>query len=488
MGVQLKSINNGHEIVPKKNGYTGKPITETITNGFFTVNRNWTVIYWNKAAEELLGVSANNIMGKNIWNVFVGIIPLNFYVVYHKAFLHDVPVHFTEYWAEKESWFDVVTYHCDDTLSVSFKNSSREQRPDHPTHPRQQLRILNELYRFVTEVTNDCLWEWNFQTKEIFWVDGGHKRSFGYPIENALIPQRFWENKIHPDDRVRVLSGLNSIISTGVATVWEEDYRFQKLNGEYAYVHDRGHFIHEEGLPVKRMIGATQDITKRKVSELNLVQERISRQQEITGAVLAAQEKEREEIGRELHDNLSQVLGATKMYIELAKTDEENRKLCLEKSTAYIVQVIEEIRKISKTLIAPGMIMGLADNINMLLDDMRITHPLIVDFNSKNTIEEDIPEKLKLDIFRIVQEQLNNIVKHSLATHASIHLITRVQKSITLVISDNGKGSDLSVVQKGVGIINIKSRAERNRGTVFINSAPGKGYGIKVIFPLATGN
>src|SRR5688572_9253859 len=104
MEAQLESSNNVHQIIPTKKGYTGKPITETITNGFFTVDRNWTVIYWNQSAEELLGVSSNDIMGKNIWNVFVGILPLNFYIVYQKAFLQDIPAHFTEYWAEMGYW------------------------------------------------------------------------------------------------------------------------------------------------------------------------------------------------------------------------------------------------------------------------------------------------------------------------------------------------------------------------------------------------
>ena len=89
------------------------------------------------------------------------------------------------------AWFDVITYHCDDTLSVSFKSSNHPGHPLLPKNPEQQLKILNELYRFVTEVTNDCLWEWDLQTKEMFWIDGGHKRVFGYQIENALIPKVF---------------------------------------------------------------------------------------------------------------------------------------------------------------------------------------------------------------------------------------------------------------------------------------------------------
>ena len=97
-------------------------------------------------------------------------------------------------------------------MSVSFKSCSR---PADLVSAEQQLKKLNQLYKFVTEVTNDCLWEWDLQKKEIFWIDGGHKRVLGYPIENAIIPQSFWESCIHPNDKERVLAGLNKIISEG---------------------------------------------------------------------------------------------------------------------------------------------------------------------------------------------------------------------------------------------------------------------------------
>ena len=85
------------------------------------------------------------------------------------------------------------------------------------------------------------------------------------------------------------------------------------------------------------MIGATQDITVRKAAEFKLL------------------ENERSEIAQELHDNLNQILGAAKLYIEMAKTDDENREMCLDKSSAFIMEVINEIRKISKTLSTPGI-------------------------------------------------------------------------------------------------------------------------------------
>jgi PAS domain S-box-containing protein len=471
----------------RKNGYFEKPITEIITNGFFTVDQLWTVKYWNKAAEMLLGVPAADIIGKNLWKEFVGVLPVDFYAVYHNAFIEDIPVHFEEYWGEMGTWFDVITYHCDNTLSVSFKSRNS---PIVSIQREKQHKTLSELYRFVTEVTNDCLWEWDLQIREIFWIDGGHKRVFGYPIENALIPQSFWENHLHPADKGRIISRLKQILSEGADSVWEDEYRFQKADGSYAYVHDRAHIIYDSDKVASRMIGATQDITARKAAESNLLEserklanERLTRQKEVTHAVQEAQENERSDIGKELHDNLNQILGAAKLYIEMAKTDDENREMCLEKSSGFIMNVIEEIRRISKTLSTPGMIMGLSDSIKLLLDDLIILHAIKIEFRETGISEEDLDERMQLTLFRIIQEQLNNILKHSKATHAIIDL-SRQENEIILIVSDNGEGCNVLEEEKGMGMVNIKSRAEFYHGSVTIESRPGEGYKLKVIFPL----
>ena len=206
MNADIMLPTNGIKKQGKNLGYEGEPIAEIIVNGFFTVDKKWTVQYWNKAAEKILQVKAADIMGKNLWETFADFIPLEFYAVYHKAFENNIPVHFQEYWGEMGAWFDVITYYCDNTLSVSFKSSNRSIDPDYPKNAEHQLRIKTSLYKFITEVTNDCLWEWDFITKEMFWIDGGHKRVFGYPVENALIPQSFWESLIHPADKTRIMN------------------------------------------------------------------------------------------------------------------------------------------------------------------------------------------------------------------------------------------------------------------------------------------
>jgi PAS domain S-box-containing protein len=604
-------IPSPSSLVPKTgtdNFYSGKPITDFIVNGFFTVDHKWTVRSWNRAAEILLGVQEKDIIGKNLWEQFAETIPLNFYMVYHKAFLKDIPVYFEEYWAERGAWFEVITYYSRNILSVSFKSS---KQASHQTEPEHQLKILNDLYRFVTEVTSDCLWEWNLRNGEMFWIDGGHRRVFGYHIVNTLIPQSFWESLLHPDDAKRLLTKLHHIINEGPGPVWEEEYRFKRTDGSYAFVHDRAHIVYDEDHRASRMIGATQDISARKVTELQLLEseqklaliarqtinaviitdpeekitwvnkaftritgygsaevmgkkpgsflqgketnpltinylrqkmkarlpfdceivnyaksgrkywiriqgqpildekgncehffaietditekillenklenERQTWHKDMNDAVLTAQENERAKIGRELHDNLNQVLGATKLYIEMAKTDEGSRELYLDKACTYIMNVIDEIRQISKTLVTPAVrLMGLSDSINVLIDDLTIVDPIKIEFQDNDLNEEELDEKLQLNIYRIVQEQFNNILKHAKATRVKINL-RKQGDEIMLIISDNGVGCDLLTVKKGLGLMNVRTRAELYFGMVTVISKPGEGYVLKVLLHL----
>jgi len=335
-----------------------RPMEEIMNTVFFIVDRRWMVIHWNTVAENLSARKAKDVIGLNLWEACGMTIPEKFYSVYHEAFLREIPKqNVVLHWAEMGNWLDVVSCQSDDTLSVSFRSNLRTTPP---TDLRDRHIVLNEIYRFVTEVTADCLWEWNISAREFFWLDGGHHRAFGYPIINAIVPQQFWESCIHPEDKSRILAGLESAISIGGATIWEDEYRFKRADDTYCYVRDRAHIIYDKGHTASRMIGATHDITARRQAEIQLLeserilgQERLLKQKEFTEAVLAAQERERADIGKELHDNLNQILGATKMYIELAKTDAKRREICLNKSSALLVTVIEEIRRISKTLTIP---------------------------------------------------------------------------------------------------------------------------------------
>jgi PAS domain S-box-containing protein len=462
-------------------GYPNQSVTEVIPNGFFTVDRKWTVKYWNRAAEKLIGIQSTDIIGKNLWDGFSNHIPSEFSKVFNHSFLKETPIHFEEYLGKMGNWFDVVIYHCDNNVSVSFKSSLG---PTKKKDLQQQLVVLNELYRFVTEVTNDCLWEWDLHAKEIFWIDGGHKRILGYQIENALIPQSFWEDRIHPDDQAKVFGHLEDLKMGKSGGVWEVEYRFRRLDGEYVFMKDKGKVLYDQEPGAVRIVGTSQDITDKKSIEGQLVQERLIRQKAISYAVLTAQEKERADIGREMQDDLNQILVAAKLYIEMAKTDEFRKVDYLEKSSLYLMNVIEEIRTISKKLRMPGMSMSLFDSIRFTIDKINIIHPVKLEFHSNNVLEDDLDETLQLDIFRIIQELVSNITKHAMASNANIQLI-RIANDVTLIVSDNGQGCDLLKTKMGTGIINILSHAELYASRISTNSSPGNGYEFKIVLPIS---
>lgn len=213
-------------------------------------------------------------------------------------------------------------------------------------------------------------------------------------------------------------------------------------------------------------------------------EERLFRQKQITEAVILAQEKERTEIGKELHDNVNQILGASNLYINTAMTDEEMRQELLERSTQLVSNAINEIRKISKSLITPGLReIGLIESIGDVMDDLKVAkNKMVIDLDLQNISEEQIEDRRKLTLFRIVQEQLNNIVKHAEATRVLIRL-SGEQDQIVLTVADNGVGFDVSRHRKGVGITNIISRAELFAGKVEIQSSPGEGCMLTVSLP-----
>jgi signal transduction histidine kinase len=225
--------------------------------------------------------------------------------------------------------------------------------------------------------------------------------------------------------------------------------------------------------------------SRNRMQNLREVEAELLRQKQITEAVILAQEKERTEIGKELHDNVNQILGASNLYINTAMTDEESRQELLERSTELVSNAINEIRKISKSLITPGLReIGLIESIEDIMDDLKVARDkMVIDLDLQNISEEQIEDRRKLTLFRIVQEQLNNIVKHAKATRVLIRL-SGEQDHIVLTVADNGVGFDVSRHRKGVGITNIISRAELFNGKVEIQSGPGEGCTLMVSLPM----
>lgn len=232
-----------------------------------------------------------------------------------------------------------------------------------------------------------------------------------------------------------------------------------------------------------------KDVTTRKKQEIlleKLLKQEIDKQKMVARAVVEAQEKERAEIGKELHDNVNQILSTAKLFLEVAKNDTKERLSLIKRSAQSIHDAINEIRSISKSLVPPSISdLGLTESINDLVQNIRVSKALKVDFFIQGDIENSLNGEQKLMLFRIIQEQVNNVLRHSQATLVSISLVLG-DNTVELEITDDGKGFDMEKahIKKGVGLSNIVSRAELFHGKVDIYSAPGEGCKLRVYIPI----
>jgi PAS domain S-box-containing protein len=242
--------------------------------------------------------------------------------------------------------------------------------------------------------------------------------------------------------------------------------------------------LNENG-EVLHILCSVANITERKKQEKKLLADGMRHQKQLTQATLDGQEKERREIGKELHDNIGQQLTTIKLFLDLAKsTANETTLEMVNMALKGLGDAINEIRAMSRSLLPHTLSdLGLVESICELTDSLSRAQLIRIDFNYEDFEEINIPENQKLTLFRIVQEQLNNIAKHAEATNISVTLKSTIQ-SVLLEIIDDGKGFDKKTVKKGLGFTNIRNRAELFGGKKEIVSNPGQGCYLKVSMPV----
>jgi two-component system sensor histidine kinase UhpB len=346
----------------------------------------------------------------------------------------------------------------------------------------EKLRESNERYQFVNKATQDTIWEWNYLNKKGQWGEG-IINTFGYSTDKLKYGENWLDEYVHPYDKEEVSRKLHTCIESGLEN-WQDEFRFRCADGTYKYVYDRGFILYDEQGKPNRMIGAMTDLTEQKRLERELAEQQIRQQKLITETTIQTQEKERNELGRELHDNINQILATVKMYLGMAKAKENIPIDLVGQSYEYVNEAMEEIRKLSHSLVAPSLgdiglkeaLQELADNIN-LFNDLEVQ--LLVD---EKCYENDIDKNKELMIYRIVQEQLNNITKHAKANKVVITLKTD-NDNLFLSVADNGVGFDSTQKSKGIGLKNISNRVEFYSGNLNIISAPGQGCTLEVYMP-----
>ncbi|MFT3933627.1 MAG: histidine kinase [Chitinophagaceae bacterium] len=245
----------------------------------------------------------------------------------------------------------------------------------------------------------------------------------------------------------------------------------------------KGQVLFDEEKKAVRLTGTLQDITTIKLAEIQKQEDKIREQATLNREKLKAQEAERNQIATELHDNICQILAAVKIQLSLFTGKQTEGLAILKGCIKYIDEALIETRDISHRMVMPrfaetSLANALTNLATVYNNDIRTVQ---VTIDNANPVRMPIAHKEAL--YRIAQEQLNNMQKYSRATLVTLSL--RVEDAwVRMSIEDNGTGFDPGSIKPGIGLSNIKSRAESLQGIAEIISAPGQGCSLRVVLPL----
>ena len=432
------------------------------------------VLYWNRFAEGLYGLSETAVMGSYLYDV----------ITYYQSNNERLDV-LTK--CTRENGFDgeVVAVRNDGSqfpaylmcspltadvegyICLSFDFTERKAAED-------ALRDSEEKYSNLVE--NSPTGVFIFQQSRFVFVNPKFAELLEYSRKELLqeIPFRI----VHPDDRVRVTESIRKQLQ-GELTPDHDEYRLVNRSGKVCWVVANTVLIRHRGDVA--VLGNVQDVTDRKRMETEM--------RRLSARLLTIQEEERHRVARDLHDSVGQKLTGIKFMVEaaLGAPWPKERRSGIERLRSLIPTIqdaVEEVRSIS-TALRPSILddLGLLPTLGWYLREFAKTQSQLQIEKRIQVQESDIPALLRTPIFRILQEATNNLVKHSQANHAIVELALN-NRILRLCVQDDGLGFDpgaIGVADKwGSGLSSMRERAELAGGTFNLITAPGAGTRVQV--------
>ncbi|MFO8082904.1 MAG: PocR ligand-binding domain-containing protein [Desulfobacterales bacterium] len=370
-----------------------------------------------------------------------------------------------------------------------------------------KLGESEERLRLARMATNDVIWDWDIINDSQQWNESG-EGVFGWTdIEKYPQPPAWWVKRVHPEDRQRIEEGFFAVVDNPARNRWQDEFRFQRADGSYAQVLDRGYVMRNSQGRAIRMIGAMLDVTERieaeeQLKKLNetleqqvaertaLANMRAKQLQALTVELVEAEEKERRRVAEFLHEDLQQVLAGAKLQLQVC------HKWPSKEMLADVEQMLEESIKKSRQLsheLSPPMLyqFGLVSALKWLVHQMDEHFGLKIQLEIK--VEQQFEnESLKICMFRAVQELLLNVIKHAGVKSARL-ILSGTGDYFVITVSDQGCGFDPDILNNSnnktrFGLITIKERASYIGGSLTIESTPGKGSSFTLAIPLSLSN
>jgi PAS domain S-box-containing protein len=337
----------------------------------------------------------------------------------------------------------------------------------------QELLTREEWLRLAAQGSELGLWYWNERTNSLFW-DQKTRGMFGVSLEGEVTLNTFYD-AVYPDDRMRVQQVWRSQLESGIPYALE--YRALRPDGSVRWINARGSgYYGADGKPLY-MIGIVFDVTDRKEAE----QERL----DLSGRLILAQEQERKRLAQEIHDDFCQRFAVLSIRLQtLARSEPARDPSGVDELIGEVAALEADLQAFAHRLYSPKLtLLGLVPSLESLSKDFSRDYRVEVAFEHAD-VPGEIANDRALSLFRIVQEALHNVAKHSGATRVAIDL-KGTSDAVALSVFDNGKGFNLEDgTSHGIGMQSIRERVRMMSGTVLFQSRPAvEGTRIAVMIP-----
>jgi PAS domain S-box-containing protein len=332
----------------------------------------------------------------------------------------------------------------------------------------EQANLLNLTHDsiFVRDM-RDVIRYWNRGAEELYgWTSDEAVGQVSHRLTQTIFPAQ--------------LEDINAqLLRTGR---WEGELVQRTRDGSQVVVASRWSLqAGAEGEPIA-ILETNNDMTRRKRAEQEL--------EELAGRLIHAQEQERSRIGRELHDHISQMLGVLAIRIDQLRAEEATPPAVaaeLEELRQSTSEVTDDIHSLSHRLHSSALdYLGLVPALQKLVGEFSGRHGIAVDF-VHDSVPSPMPSDVALCLFRVAEEGLANIAKHSHAKSAHVH-VNGASDGLRLTIEDAGRGFDVESLERraGLGFVSMRERLRVLRGTFRVDSAPSHGTKIDVWVPAAS--
>jgi len=282
-----------------------------------------------------------------------------------------------------------------------------------------------------------------------------------------------FEDLLHPDDRPGVAELVRSAMKTGEPTKGE--WRVVWPDGSVHWIVGRFQvFMNEAGEP-SRMVGVNTDVSERKRAEQALA--------EMAQNLIQAQEQERVRIGRELHDDINQRLAMLVVELEQLQEIAPDARCRIQELGQQAMEISNDVQALSHDLHSSKLeYLGVAAGIRSWCMEFAERQKMEIHF--KSDVRSLLPLEVGIPLFRVLQEALHNVIKHSGAKWVEVQL-REDSGEIHLMVRDSGKGFNVesAMKRKGLGLTSMHERVRLAGGTITIESKTRVGTTIRVRVP-----